>query len=373
MRQLRSAVRRVLLFHPNVVTNHGSDAAAVQKGSDGIVVRMKDAAESLVTELIRVLSLGLCRGKDLWSVLETLEEVPNKILRQEREGSPVRQTLHRLKFSSQLIYVVKSTLPHGPNALRERAVMRLMLSQGVLLASLELIARWNAARLAQLYNRPQLSVLCDGDGIQWDAFLVSCTPIGGVTLEQIEAGVPKDTLVTRFDLKLVLSDAEEAESHGDVGETVPSLSSGAAEPGGLQGKVGITSGADPLEVEVTGGAEEKQETEEEAVEEGREGPVGATTTDICASLLNSDGAADEKATKNRRGRRRKGGKLRGAICSEQGKDVVESSGAPSPGTEVSAIELLLDKAELALVAKWKLLATELEEHEALLFAEADYR
>nr|CCC92422.1 conserved hypothetical protein [Trypanosoma congolense IL3000] len=203
MDNLHSVVRDVLVFHPHTIRNYGAASAVSSHGGNKRLIFMSEAAESLVTELIRVLSRGLHGEVELLTVLETLRLVPRKIMRHEDESSPLREALYRLRFSEQLIYAVRSLFTRSGAAVRSRALLRLMLNQGVLLAALELIGQWSAVELRAFYVDPRVSVLCNMEGPLWDAFLGACAPIGGVMLEQIVAGVCVGTSAVTFQMMLL--------------------------------------------------------------------------------------------------------------------------------------------------------------------------
>ncbi|KEG15054.1 hypothetical protein DQ04_00201070 [Trypanosoma grayi] len=341
MQELHSAVRQVLLFHPSTVMNYGIAALTVSSSPNEKKTVMAEAAEFLVSQLIFVLSRGLHEGVDLWSVLETLERVPNKIA-QEDASSSAKQALHRLKFSGQLIYVVKSTFVRSTAELRTRALLRLALNQGVLLAALELIARWNAAELVVFYTDPASSVLCCVDDDLWDMFLRACAPIGGVTLADIEAGVPKGASVVKFDMKLALPgvDADDVASstpcNDDAGER--GSSNGGATPVQMAGPV---DHGDPLHVQLL--------------------PLG--------------GRAPRKPRRRRRHRR--GVRSRKTAHEEVNKEVERKALAtPPPLVEEDVtsedVASLLDHVEALLLGQWGYLNTAMSVREALLFEEAEH-
>ncbi|RHW72748.1 hypothetical protein DPX39_040051200 [Trypanosoma brucei equiperdum] len=343
MDSLQSAVKSVLLFSPRTVKNYGDVSAPRSSGREGELVYMAEVAELLITELINVLSRGLCEGIDLWSVLETLRVVCAKIARHESSKSPLRKAMYRLKFSGQLVYVVKSSFMQSPADVRVRALLRLMLNQGVLLAALELIGRWNAAELTAFYAERGASILCDMEGKLWDAFLRICTPIGGVTLTQIVAGVSGTAATVKFDLMLVPPCADNTRRnangpmHGNSGEAIKWLDSrhdtttGHITPlfGGCKSTVGT--------------AERRSDSHGVCGREMRGGNNSGEAADV-GDYCKSDGTIAEVRT---------------------------NATTNFTGSNLERAKMLLDEAEVILFRKWRQLVSVMAEQEALLFEAVD--
>ncbi|ORC88793.1 uncharacterized protein TM35_000152240 [Trypanosoma theileri] len=412
MRELYTAVRQVLLFHPHTVTNYGNPSPNALQSSGSQSISMKESSELLVTNLIRVLSLGLHEGLDLWTVLETLERVPNKIA-QEELSNPARKALHRLKFSGQLVYVVKSTFVRSTAAVRTRALLRLALNQGVLLAALELISRWNGEELATFYANPSISVLCSVDEELWDTFLHACAPIGGVTLADIEAGVPKGATVMKFNMKLALPDMDDHNDNHDSGHGV---SAGVVDRG-----IGIIGGSKDSE---GNGLCEKDHREESHYGDDNAKLQQQTTFDDNSDVVHVQlipvGNRSQEGDREGCKRKKKKNKKKNANTKKNGnggKEIVkmeeeeeqQQQQQQQQEEEVASVPLsflvddsnlpkdtlasvtcsdskmnpslqsmefvdfkrLLDEAELLLLERWEHLSAQLSAQEALLFGQVD--
>ncbi|RNF02794.1 uncharacterized protein Tco025E_08330 [Trypanosoma conorhini] len=357
MQELHAIVRQVLRFHPRTVSNYCRTLPGDPHSLATVDARMAEVAELLVTELIRVLSHGLHEGGELWSVLETLERVPNRLIHGDANGA-CGTAQHRLRFSGQLIYVIKSTFVRCTSAARTRALIRLALSQGVLLASLELIARWNAAELAAFYADPASSVLCSVDGELWDAFLRACAPIGGVTLTEIGAGVSKGVSVVKFDMKLALPDpaGDEVERSGadDRNISVPAGAGGG-------GSNGDRAAGGEISPHVCGAA------------------VGPGTIVRVQQIPVHGGLAEQRQRRRRRKKQAKYEELKKLASADEGGGGGSAKvRAPLPlaeeamaTAEARNVDRLLDRAEALLLERWEKLAATISAHESLLFERED--
>ncbi|RNF01759.1 hypothetical protein TraAM80_06845 [Trypanosoma rangeli] len=361
MQELHAIVRKVLRFHPRIVSNYSRPSDGDPHSLTTVDVRMAEVAELLVTELVRVLSRGLHEGEELWSVLQTLERVPNRLSHGDASGA-FGATHHRLKFSGQLIYVIKSTFVECTAAVRTRALIRLTLNQGVLLAALELIARWNVAELSAFYSDPASSVLCSVDGELWDAFLRACAPIGGVTLKDIMAGASKGVSVVKFDMKLALPDyvgddigwsgtndcntgevvvrAGEGRSNRDWGagsETFPQECGAEVGPGAIVRVQQIPAHGGPVEQKRRARRRKKRTKKEES-------------QNVWSECLADEGENDGSAKVH----------VPLPLVAES-MDTADAKNA----------DRLLDRAEVLLLERWEKLAAEISTHESLLFERED--
>ncbi|AYU79249.1 hypothetical protein LdCL_240021700 [Leishmania donovani] len=225
--QLRGCLEELLAYYPHVLRNvfeaEPSPLAAPelpqQRPHDSSA--LADAIEDFLTELTRILSIGLCDDDlGLWSVLELLECVPDRMqavaeatatatetaaLGKHRARGPLKQ-LQRFRFASQLVYLVRSAFPATAPALRARILLRLTLNQGCLLAALELLREWCWPELLVFYaasdggrsngaagSAPSVALLVqsDTDSDMWNSFVAAIAPVAGPPVAEIAAGAPK--------------------------------------------------------------------------------------------------------------------------------------------------------------------------------------
>lgn len=93
-----------------------------------------NAAEDLVTAVLRILAHGLYPGTSVWTVLKLLERIG-----QRAESFPT--PLHnRLKFAPKIASGIIHTMPSAPEYLKARAFVRCALNMGCLRATLELLS-----------------------------------------------------------------------------------------------------------------------------------------------------------------------------------------------------------------------------------------
>ncbi|CCW65998.1 unnamed protein product [Phytomonas sp. Hart1] len=273
MNALQSSVCALLSIHPRVITNKFSVSARVlQDGRGHSIVdvqgrgvpeagaaslensndAMADAAEQLITELLCVLSVGLRGDVDVWDVLATLQHVPTRLAESkdntfnkrtsfsqsveggavssspssgltggQREGpggsreddavKDAKQRLcRRLNFTVQLVRIVETTFSGQPRLVHARALLRLALNYGCLLASLELLVRWNHDELWPFFSKPEMNVLfnCGDRGQRWNTFVGIVAPVGGVPLRDLEGGAARGFSLVHFNLALLVPDLD---------------------------------------------------------------------------------------------------------------------------------------------------------------------
>ncbi|KAG5477816.1 hypothetical protein LSCM1_05118 [Leishmania martiniquensis] len=245
--QLRECVRELLAYHLHILRNEfepqPSPLAEPQpphpQPHDSSA--LADAIEGFLTELTRVLSMGLCDSDGgLWRVLELLECVPGRMQAaaeataatteaaaagEHRVREPL-QRLQRFRFASQMVYVARSTFSAVSHTLRARILLRLTLNQGCLLAALELLRRWCWPELLVLYaarrgglssaaaDSTALLVQPHTDSDLWNSFVAAIAPVAGPPVGEIAAGAPK-VATQPFHLQLFVSglDDNSAASH----------------------------------------------------------------------------------------------------------------------------------------------------------------
>ncbi|TPP44962.1 hypothetical protein CGC20_12200 [Leishmania donovani] len=211
--QLRGCLEELLAYYPHVLRNvfeaEPSPLAAPelpqQRPHDSSA--LADAIEDFLTELTRILSIGLCDDDlGLWSVLELLECVPDRMqavaeatatatetaaLGKHRARGPLKQ-LQRFRFASQLVYLVRSAFPATAPALRARILLRLTLNQGCLLAALELLREWCWPELlGSTLLVTEAVATSDTDSDMWNSFVAAIAPVAGPPVAEIAAGAPK--------------------------------------------------------------------------------------------------------------------------------------------------------------------------------------
>ncbi|KAK7195580.1 hypothetical protein NESM_000486600 [Novymonas esmeraldas] len=223
--KLRVCLGELLAHYPRVLRNvFEAEPSSSDEGQrePHAAPALADAVEGFLTELTRVLSIGLCDADlGLWSVLELLECVPGRMLAvAEAAGMdasapasavrPLLQHHQRYRFASQLVHVVRTTFPAVAHAVRARILLRLMLNQGCLLASLELLRLWCWAELLVFYassaSAASLGLLVqpDTDSDVWNGFMAAVAPVAGPPVAEIAAGAPKVT-AQPFRLQLLVS------------------------------------------------------------------------------------------------------------------------------------------------------------------------
>ncbi|CAG9574632.1 conserved hypothetical protein [Leishmania major strain Friedlin] len=248
--QLRGCLEELLTYYPHVLRNvfevEPSPLAAPklsqQRPRDSSA--LADVIEDFLTELTRVLSIGLCDDDlGLWSVLELLECVPARMqavaeatatapetaaLSKHGAQEPLQQ-LQRFRFASQLVYLVRSAFPATAPAVRARIFLRLTLNQGCLVAALELLREWCRSELLVFYaasdrgrrngaagsaSSVALLVQSDTDSDMWNSFVAAIAPVAGPPVAEIAAGAPK-VAAQPFHLQLLVPglDDNSAASH----------------------------------------------------------------------------------------------------------------------------------------------------------------
>ncbi|KAG5500810.1 hypothetical protein JIQ42_04835 [Leishmania sp. Namibia] len=248
--QLRGCIGELLAYYPHVLRNsfeaQPSPLTAPQppQSRPHHSSALADAIEGFLTELTRVLSIGLCDDDTgLWSVLELLECVPDRMqavaeataattkttAASEHKVREPLQRLQRFRFASQLVYVVRSTFHAASHTLRARIFLRLTLNQGCLLAALELLRQWCWPELLVFYaagrgdrssaaadSTPPTGLLVqpDTDSDLWNSFVAAVAPVAGPPVAEIAAGAPK-VATQPFHLQLFVSglDDNSAASH----------------------------------------------------------------------------------------------------------------------------------------------------------------
>ena len=188
MEQLQQMVRPVVSYRPMTVTNIYPTQCSSAEERDQAVGSI-EAVENLVLHLTRVLSDGLYAGLDLWSVLQTLDRIDSRL-------SPEAKPLY--KFAPHLVFVIKSSMPKANEFLKTKAFLRLALSTGCLLASLELLAVYNED-IVTSYMMDHALVRSRGTSA-WDKFVKCVSQVGGPPLEMITPGFIRGPQIVPLDL-----------------------------------------------------------------------------------------------------------------------------------------------------------------------------
>ncbi|CBZ27490.1 conserved hypothetical protein [Leishmania mexicana MHOM/GT/2001/U1103] len=225
--QLRGCLEELLAYYPHVLRNvfeaEPSPLAAPElpQKQPHDSSALADVIEGFLTELTRILSIGLCDDDPgLWSVLELLECVPDRMQAvakatatstetaapgKHRAQEPLQQ-LQRFRFASQLVYLVRSAFPATAPAVWVRILLRLTLNQGCLLAALELLREWCWSELLMFYaasdgdrrngaagSAPSVALLVqsNSDSNVWSSFVAAIAPVAGPPVAEIAAGAPK--------------------------------------------------------------------------------------------------------------------------------------------------------------------------------------
>ncbi|GET89007.1 hypothetical protein, conserved [Leishmania tarentolae] len=234
--QLRRCLEELLAYYPYVLRNvfeaESSPLAEPELSPQPLhdSSALADVLEGFLTELTRVLSIGLSNDDlGLWSVLELLECVPDRIqavaeASTTKTAAPGRHRareplqLQRFCFASQLVYVVRTAFPTTAPVVRARILLRLTLNQGCLLAALELLRKWCWSELLVFYGTRDrgcsndatsstspmaLLLQSDTDSDLWNCFIAAIAPVAGPPVAEIMTGAPR-VAAHPFQLQLLI-------------------------------------------------------------------------------------------------------------------------------------------------------------------------